>query len=577
MIEGGLFTRDFLIEGIRETDAWRALDHVEVEAIHEAAGAMLGALAARRTPNEAQTEADLVYPLLDSLGWHDRDVQPNASVKARDDVPDALLYPDLDAKAAAGRLEAWKRFQHGLCVVEAKRWGRALDREEKGRKGEEGTPSSQMLRYLRRVDGVTEGRLRWGMLTNGRVWRLYFQGALSVAEDFLEIDLGKALGVPGCDFDLLDKRPDAFADDRSWRDHALKLFVLLFRRSAFLPGEAGETFHALALREGRRWEAKVAKTLSDAVFVDIFPTLADAIVRADPTKPAALTPAYLDTVRQGALILLYRLLFVLYAEDRNLLPDEQGPYAPYCLTRMRIEIAERLKTGGSFPSGFATFWPRLAAIFQAIATGNDDLGIPPYNGGLFDEAAAPILNRVRLSDATIARVVFGLSHQADDGGGRGPKYINYRDLSVQQLGAVYERILEFGLRATPSGGVEIDADDEARHKSGSYYTPEDLVALIIQRAVGPLVEERLAKFAERAASFANDPRPAAIRLAELARDDPAMSILSLKCAIRRWVPATSWSAWSTGSPTRCWGQWPRRQRSSPGPPMCHRWRRALLR
>ena len=65
------------------------------------------------------------------------------------------------------------------------------------RKGEEGVPSTQMLRYLRRVDDVTKGGLRWGMLTNGRHWRLYFQGALSVAEDFLEIDLGKVLRSAG--------------------------------------------------------------------------------------------------------------------------------------------------------------------------------------------------------------------------------------------------------------------------------------------------------------------------------------------------------------------------------------------
>ena len=45
----------------------------------------------------------------------------------------------------------------------------------------------------------------------------------------------------------------------------------------------------------------------------------------------------------------------------------------------------------------------------------------------------------------MAKVIFGLSHQPDDGDGRGPKYINYRDLSVQQLGSIYERILEFGL------------------------------------------------------------------------------------------------------------------------------------
>ena len=52
------------------------------------------ALAARNNPNEAQTEDDLVYPLLEMVGWADREVQPNASVKARLDVPDAFLFPD---------------------------------------------------------------------------------------------------------------------------------------------------------------------------------------------------------------------------------------------------------------------------------------------------------------------------------------------------------------------------------------------------------------------------------------------------------------------------------------------------
>ena len=130
-----------------------------------------------------------------------------------------------------------------------------------------------------------------------------------------------------------------------------------------------------------------------------------------------------------------------------------------------------------------TLWPRLRTIFVAIADGNDDLGIPPYNGGLFDPEASPILARVELEDWIVAKIIFALSHEPDDGAGRGPRYINYRDLSVQQLGAVYERLLEYGLRSKEDGSVEIDADDTARHKSGSYYTPEELVSLVIQRAV----------------------------------------------------------------------------------------------
>ncbi|MFT4095755.1 MAG: hypothetical protein QM651_01440 [Rhodoblastus sp.] len=519
LIGGQLFTRDFLLEGITETDNWRQVDYAALAAVRTRAKALLDALAARKNPNEAQTEDDLVYPLLEAVHWAEREVQPNASAKARLDVPDALLYPDAAAKTLAGSLDPWKRFQHGLCVVEAKRWGRVLDREEKGRKGEEGTPSSQMLRYLRRVDERTQGKLRWGMLTNGRLWRLYFQGAASVAEEFLEIDLGKALGVAGCEPDLLDKRPDLFPDDATWNAHVLKLFVVLFGRSAFLPNAQGETFHLLALQEGKRWEAKVARTLSDKVFGDVFPALADALAKADPSRPASLTADYLEDVRQGALFLLYRLLFILYAEDRNLLPDEKGPYAPYCLTRVRLDVADKARSGVSYPGGVSTIWPRLTTIFAAIAEGNDDLGIPPYNGGLFERSAAPILGRVQLPDAVMAQIIFALSHEPDDGSPRGPRYINYRDLSVQQLGAVYERLLEHQLKAD-GANIAVALSPFGRKSSGSYYTPDELVQLIIARTIGPLVEEAEQAFRQKAETTKS--------VADLIPLDPAEAILRLK-------------------------------------------------
>ena len=210
------------------------------------------------------------------------------------------------------------------------------------------------------------------------------------------------------------------------------------------------------------------------------------------------------------------------------MPDEQGPYAPYCLTRIRLEIAGKQAAGTAIPKGICTYWPRLNTIFAAIAEGNDDLGIPPYNGGLFDRSATPILARVQLPDNVLAQVIYGLSHERDDSSRREAKYINYRDLSVQQLGAVYEGILEYGLRASETGHVEIDADDQARHKSGSYYTPEDLVALIIERAVGPIVADRLKVFRENADRLAHDERSISERLKELEGHDPALAMLSLK-------------------------------------------------
>ena len=436
-------------------------------------------------------------------------------------MPDALLFADAATLERARTEPPWQRFQHGLCLLESKRWNRPLDRPTDTRErkaGEDGVPSTQILRYLRRADDATRGGLRWGILTNGRLWRLYWQGALSVSEDFLEIDLGKVFGLPGCETDLLDA-PGLDAE------HALRLFLLLFGRSAFLPSQHGRTFHAIALEQGRRWEEKVARDLSRVVFKEVFPILADALARHDRGRPAVPDAAWLEQIRQGALILLYRLLFVLYAEDRDLLPDERGPYAAYCLTRIRREVADA-RAAGRPPSPRATiYWARLRGIFTAIAYGDDGLGIPPYNGGLFETVAAPVLERVELPDDIIAKIVFALSHVEAE---RGPKYVNYRDLSVQQLGSVYERILEFGLQLRDDGTVAIDRDDEERHDSGSYYTPDALVALIIERAIGPAVADRASAFEAAAEHLKADRRPVAVRRAELAAKDPASALLELK-------------------------------------------------
>ena len=149
------------------------------------------------SPNESQTEDDLIWPVLARLGWTSSLSQQNLSARGREDVPDGLLFADGASKDRANRFaEEWKRYEHGLAVVESKRWLRPLDRRS-GRRGEESAPSTQMLRYLRRIDDLTTGKLRWGILTNGARWRLYYAGARSVSEQFFEIDLAAVLDVPG--------------------------------------------------------------------------------------------------------------------------------------------------------------------------------------------------------------------------------------------------------------------------------------------------------------------------------------------------------------------------------------------
>jgi hypothetical protein len=512
MLAGTLFTLDFLAEGIAGTEAWRALQDDVVDAFASEAKSRLRRIAAARNPNEAETESGLIWPLVEALGWDASLPQQKLPGPRREDVPDLLLFATPEDRDWAARGDPAQRLQRALCVVESKRWLRPLDRAHGRATGEAGVPATQMLRYLRRIDDLTTGGLRWGVLTNGRIWRLYFSGAVSVAEDFLEIDLGKALDLAG-----------AGMDAAAWRRHVLKLFILMFGRDAFLRGEQGETFHDLARREGLQWEARVARDLSRVVFRDVFPRLADAIARAAGVTPEA---GRLDDVRIAALILLYRLLFVLYAEDRNRLPDESGPYADYSVTRMRREIAEARARGKAWSDRGFVLWSRLGTAFGAIAQGDDALGIPPYNGGLFAADAAPLLERAALPDAVLAEAIFRLSH-LDAGDGRPPKYINYRDLSVQQLGSVYERILEHGL-AFDGDRVAVREDEAARKSSGSYYTSEDLVTLIIERAVGPLITERRAAFAARAEALKADRGPKDRRRDALRRIDPASAILDLR-------------------------------------------------
>ena len=307
-----------------------------------------------------------------------------------------------------------------------------------------GTPSSQMLRYLSRAEVASDRAVQWGVLTNGSIWRLYWQSARSRSEEFLEFDLAKLAGVAGVNADL-------FAHVNVEDVHYLRAFCLLFRREAFLPqpGDAqGRSFHAIALDAGRLWETKVSQDLGQRVFDDLFPRLAAAIAKSDPRAPHPNMRDYLDEVHRAALIVLYRLLFVLYAEDRNLLPVADSRYDDYSLRWLRNDIARRMDQGDAFSATAPRAWQHLRSLFRAIDNGDASIGLPPYNGGLFHESPGDILARIELPDAVLAPLIDGLSRKPNLSG-RG--FINYRDLAVQHLGSIYERLLEQRLVEDASG------------------------------------------------------------------------------------------------------------------------------
>ena len=143
-----------------------------------------------------------------------------------------------------------RRYRHGLALLEAKRWLRPLGRGDSSEPADPGAPSSQMLRYLSRADLASDRAVKWGVLSNGGTWRLYWQDARSRAEEFLELDLAALLGVSGVPVEQDGLEPVTPA-------HGLRLFFLLFKRAAFLTqpwDAAARSFHAYARNEARAYE-----------------------------------------------------------------------------------------------------------------------------------------------------------------------------------------------------------------------------------------------------------------------------------------------------------------------------------
>ncbi len=507
-MQGQLFTQDFLNRGVQGTPAHEAFTDHALAAFRSGLEGVFKGLHGASTINEAQTEKDVIYKVLALLGWAD-DYMPqvNTDRKGREAVPDALLFANADARAAAlAEPKDDRRYRHGLAILEAKRWLRPLDRGDGQDVFDPDAPSSQMLRYLSRVDVASDRAIKWGMLTNGAVWRLYWQDARSRAEEFFEVDLAGALGLAGTHGDFDEIEPH----------HALRLFYLFFQRSAFLPQSwdtSGRTLHAYALNEARLYEEKVSQDLGARVFGEVFPQLADALARGDlhavtqtvgygQFKRPQYTREYLDEVREAALVLLYRLLFLFYAEDRNLLPVKDERYADYSVRRLRQEVRDKVDAKGAFSSTQPKIWLALRGVFGLIDKGDDDIGMPAYNGGLFDRARAPLLERTLVPDKVMAPIIDALSRRTEDVL-RG--WINYRDLSVSHLGGIYERLLDYSLVH------EVQAKDDykdkpeinrltaqpasfARKVSGSYYTHDDLVRLILRESVGLLATERQQAF-----------------------------------------------------------------------------------
>jgi hypothetical protein len=196
-----------------------------------------------------------------------------------------------------------------------------------------------------------------------------------------------------------------------------------------------------------------------------------------------------------SLTLVYRVLFLLFAESRDLVPRSHPLYGgAYAVGGFCRDAIDQGRAAG--------LWDGLAAISRLSRLGGrtGDLIVRPFNGQLFSRASAPSLESGRpvsrptrhsaLRDAAARRALLALGTRRGDAGVEG---VNYADLGVEQLGAVYEHVLDLDPAAVTTGGAPVpsrpsgSAHSARRKQSGTFYTPQPLADFLVRRALAPLV------------------------------------------------------------------------------------------
>jgi hypothetical protein len=178
-----------------------------------------------------------------------------------------------------------------------------------------------------------------------------------------------------------------------------------------------------------------------------------------------------------SLVVIYRVLFLLFAEARRLVPSWHPVYRDgYTIASLRARLEARAPGHG--------LWEALQAIARLAHTGcrAGTLRVPPFNGRLFSPDHAPLADSVPLDDEAVRKALLALTTRRTTGG-RLP--IAYADLGVEQLGGVYERVLDFEVGKGPGRATLVSS---ARRKAtGSFYTPRSLTEYLVRRTLAPLV------------------------------------------------------------------------------------------
>jgi hypothetical protein len=404
---------------------------------------------------------------------------------------DAWAIPFLGLLGYEPRYNARAYEVDGLSFAISHRAGEAEDtpplhivgaRQELGRIAASGrprlAPHSLVQEYLNRTEHV------WGLVTNGPILRLLRDSTFVRRQAYVEFDL------------------TAMFEESRFQDFAA-LYRLLHRTR--LPRDIAaasdcllEQYYAHAVEQGGR----IREHLRDGV-EECLTRLANGFLQhpANDELRRRVAPDCTGNERLSAedlyrqlLRLVYRCLFLLVSEDRGLLSPDPIYREHYSIARLR-----RLLENRAAFTEHDDLWQSLRVLWQVLS--HEKLAVflqlAPLNGELFSSQrldAFTITNRDLLS-------AFWFLAWYQDSATSPPRRVNYAALDVEELGSVYESLLEFhpvvdhDAAGRPEFKLLVGSE---RKTTGSYYTPPELVNELIESALEPVMRDRLRQARELA-------------------------------------------------------------------------------
>jgi hypothetical protein len=386
-------------------------------------------------------------------------------------------------------------------------------RQELGRLAPTGrprlAPHSLVQQYLNRSEQL------WGLVTNGLTLRLLRDSTYVRRQAYVEFDLRQIFEEQRfADFAVLyrllhrTRLPRAAEDARDclleeYYKHAVEQGGRVRERlrdgveecirrlaNGFLAHPANTELRQRIASSQQRAAVSASGERPAASGVSASPPTARCSLLTARSSPLAPEDLYRELLR-----LVYRLLFLLVSEDRGLISGEEIYREHYGVARLR-----RLLDRRSAYTEHDDIWCSLRVLWKVLCDEQlaTFLGAPPLNGELFERID---LDHYTITNRDFLEAFWHLAYYRESSSAP-PRRVNYAALDVEELGSVYESLLEYHPQIDTSGGLprfELAFGSE-RKSTGSYYTPPELVAELIRSALEPVIAERLASSERRAAS-----------------------------------------------------------------------------